>query len=237
MSGDRIGTDYYDVLGVKKSASQDEIKQAYRELALKYHPDRNKDKGVEDKFKEINAAYAVLGDPEKRRQYDSFGPDQFGRRFTEEDIFRGFNPDDLFGSIFGSGFSQFGDAFSQASQQSEVNLRLPFDDIERGIDREFEVQRYKTCHNCRGSGGEPGSKQLRCPACNGAGRRQVQQNTIFGRFQMVATCERCKGRGRVYEQVCKACRGHGQILVTERFRVKVEKVDRDAAGKRRFGVF
>ena len=168
---------------------------------------------MEDKFKEINAAYAVLGDPEKRRQYDSFGPDQFGRRFSEEDIFSGFQSRGPFREHLRPGLQPVRRsvlAGRTGAQPTEVSLRLPFDDLERGIDREFQVQRYKTCHNCRGSGGEPGSKQMRCPSCNGAGRRQVQQNIIFGRFQMVTTCDRCRGRGKVYEQVCHICGGTGR---------------------------
>src|SRR5271157_1281343 len=111
--------DYYDVLGVSKSATKDQIKDAYRKLVLKHHPDVNKDPKAQAKMQELNEAYAVLGDSEKRSQYDSFGPDQFSRRFSEEDIFRGFNPDDLFGSIFGQGFGQFGDLFSQAGQAAQ----------------------------------------------------------------------------------------------------------------------
>ena len=232
--------DYYKTLGVSKDATREQIKDAYRRLVLKYHPDVNKDPKAQAKMQELNEAYAVLNDEQKRAQYDSFGPDQFGQRFSEEDIFRGFDTDDIIRNIFGSGFGQFGDVFSQAaqaSQQSEVNLRLSFDDIERGIDREFEVQRYKVCQNCRGSGGEPGSKQLRCPSCNGSGRRQVRTNTPFGSFQMLATCDRCGGRGRIHEKVCQACRGQGQTLVTERFRVKVENTDKDAGKGKRFGMF
>ena len=218
--------DYYGILGVPKDATKDQIKDAYRRLVLKYHPDVNKDPKAQARMQELNEAYAVLNDEQKRAQYDSFGPDQFGQRFSEEDIFRGFNTDDILRNIFGPGFSQFGDTFSQERRTPSpqgMNIYFPFEDLERGIDKEFEVQHYEACHNCRGSGGEPGTKQLRCPSCNGSGRRRVQQNTIFGRFQMVATCDRCKGRGKTTSTCARTCHGHGQVLVTERFRVRAER--------------
>src|SRR5271157_35839 len=132
--------DYYEILGVSKDATKDQIKDAYRRLVLKHHPDVNKDSKAQARMQELNEAYAVLHDEQKRAQYDSFGPDQFGQRFSEEDIFRGFNPDDLIRNIFGSGFSQFGDTFSQAqnAQPAGMNIYFPFDDLEKGIDKEFE---------------------------------------------------------------------------------------------------
>lgn len=232
--------DYYDTLGVSKTASTDEIKRAYRELAMKLHPDKNKSKDAEAKFKEINEAYAVLSNAEKRRQYDAYGPDQFNQRFSEEDIFRGFNTEDIFKDIFGfSGFDQFGGNFgNQAQEQAGVNLYLPFDDIEKGVDRVFEVQHHKTCSNCRGSGGEPGSKQVKCNVCNGSGRRVVQQNTMFGRFQMATPCNRCGGRGKFYEKICRDCNGNGKIVVKDKFRIKAEKLDGgNSDSKKKFWTF
>ncbi len=238
-----MAKDYYEVLGVAKSASLDQIKKAYRELALKYHPDRNKDKGAEEKFKEINEAYAVLGDEQKRKQYDSYGPAGFGHRYSQEDIFRGSNMnfEDIFQDMQENlfGFQNFGGGFEQP-EQTGVTLNLSFNDIERGMDREFEVQRYKTCSNCRGGGGEPGSKEIKCPTCNGAGRRRIQQNSFLGRFEIVTTCDRCKGRGSVHEKTCKVCKGNGKVVVNERFRIKVEKADEsngEGSARRRFGIF
>ena len=241
--------DYYEVLGVSKSASADQIKSAYRELAMKYHPDRNKEKNAEEKFKEINEAYAVLSDPQKRKQYDSFGPEGFGQRYSEEDIFRGFNFEDIVREFQenmysgGIGTGPFGgDMFSnEPPEQTGVNLSISFADIERGMDREFEVQHYKPCDHCKGSGGEPHSRQIKCPQCNGSGRMHIQQNTLFGRFDMVSTCNKCAGRGRTFEKVCKTCKGQGKVIVKERFRVKVEKTGKDqneSKGKGKFfGVF
>ena len=244
-----MAEDYYKILGVGKNASTDQIKNAYRELALKYHPDRNKDKGAEEKFKEINAAYAVLSDPQKRQQYDAYGPEGFNQRYTEEDIFRNFNFEDIIRqfneNMFTGGFRAegMGDMFGQQQEQTGVNLYLSFDDIERGMTREFQVQRYKTCSNCRGTGGEPGSKQIKCPTCDGKGRMQVQQNTPFGRFSMVSTCSKCGGRGKVYEHSCKTCRGQGRVIVNERFKITAEPSDRQNKDKKEgkkkgfFGVF
>lgn len=228
--------DYYEILGVKKNASEDEIKRAYRELALKLHPDRNKSKDATEKFKEINAAYAVLGDPAKRQQYDSVGPERFNQNYSEEDIFRGFNTEDIFRDIFGNlgGMGGFGDMFGQEEQQQTgVNLYLSFDDLEKGVNKEFSVQHYKICGNCRGSGGEPGSKQTRCPACNGSGRRHMQQNTPFGRLQVMTTCDRCGGRGKSFEHICRDCNGNGRIVVTDKFRIKAERADKESGGPKR----
>lgn len=233
--------DYYSVLGVPKDASLDQIKKAYRELALKYHPDRNKSKDAESKFKEINAAYAVLSNPQKRSEYDAYGPEGFGKKFSQEDIFRGFNFEDIFQDLQSNMFSNLGGQDFQGGFGGEpqgVNINLSFDDIDKGVDREFEVQRYKICTNCGGNGGEPGSKDSRCPACNGSGMRRVRQNTFLGSFEMVTTCERCHGRKKVFEKTCHVCRGNGRVLVTERFRVRAEKSGAGSSdNRRRFGVF
>ncbi len=233
-----MAKDYYEVLGVPKGASQEQIKKAYRELALRYHPDRNKDNDAEAKFKEINEAYAVLGDEQKRKQYDAYGPAGFGQKFSEEDIFRGFDFDQVFQNMQEGlfGFQNFG-GFNEPPEQTGITLNLSFEDIERGMDREFEVKRFKTCPNCRGSGGEPGSRDIRCPACNGSGRRRVQQNSFFGRFEMVTVCDKCRGRGQLHEKSCRSCRGKGKVVVNERFRIKVEQSDEGAGGSKRFGIF
>lgn len=242
-----MAKDYYSILGVPKNASQDQIKKSYRELALKLHPDRNKDPKAAERFKEVNEAYAVLGDEQKRKQYDSFGPEGFNQRFTSDDIFRGSNVEDMlremgininFGNGNESGFfgGSFGEEFTPP-EQTGVQVNLPFADIERGIDKEFEVQHQKVCENCKGNGGEPGSKQSKCPACNGSGRRRIQQNSFFGRFEMITTCDKCGGRGKTFDSICKVCKGHGRVLVTDRFRMRVEKSGSQSDNRRRFGVF
>jgi molecular chaperone DnaJ len=234
-----MAKDYYEILGVGKSASQDEIKSAYRGLALKYHPDRNKEKDTEKKMQELNEAYAVLSDPEKRKQYDTYGSEGFGQRYTEEDIFRNFNFDDIMREFQQNMFSGGGFGDFQEPEQTGVNLYMSFDEIDRGFEREYEVQRNKVCSNCRGTGGDPDSKQVKCTTCNGTGRRHVEQNTMFGRFSMVTTCDKCKGRGKIFERPCKVCRGNGRILTKEKFKVKVEKEDKNSKekGKGRFWSF
>jgi molecular chaperone DnaJ len=232
--------DYYKVLGVPKDASQDQVKEAYRKLVLKLHPDVNKDAKAETKMQELNEAYAVLGDAQKRKQYDSYGPEGFQQRYTEDDIFRNFNFEDIIrefqdNMFTGGGFegAQFGgDMFGQQQEQTGVNLYLSFDDIERGVQKEFQVQRYKSCSNCRGTGGEPGSKQIKCPTCEGKGRMHIQQNTVFGRINMVTTCNRCRGAGKIFDKLCRVCKGNGKVIVTEKFKVTAENLSKPDTGNK-----
>ena len=230
--------DYYDLLGVKKNASPDEIKQAYRNLALQFHPDRNKSKDAEERFKSINAAYAVLSDPQKRQQYDMLGSTQFNQRYTPDDIFRNFDFEKIFkdlginingaggfGDIFGFGGAGPGRARQRAQYEENLSLNLSMTDMEKGIDKELEVQHYRTCSNCGGSGAEPGTKTPPCPECNGRGaiQRGGQGGGMASFFFMQSVCGRCGGRGRINEKDCRICRGRGEALVKERFRIRIDK--------------
>ncbi len=223
--------DYYSVLGVPKDADQESIKKAYRELALKYHPDRNKSKEAEEKFKQINEAYAVLGDQEKRKQYDAYGPEGFSRRYTTDDIFRGSNIQDLLkdmGINFGFGGDDiFSQMFGGGQQGGEVGgsilYRLDISLLEsaRGASKEIEIKHIKECDRCGGSGGEPGAKVLKCPECGGSGSVTVVRESFFGRIQTTTTCNRCSGTGRVYERKCRVCSGKGGVVATEKVQVKI----------------
>lgn len=231
--------DYYEVLGVSKSATQEQIKKAYRELALKYHPDRNSDKAAEEKFKEINAAYAVLGDAEKRRQYDSFGPEQFNQRYSQEDLFRNFNFQDIFRDLglnfnFGSTNTDdvFGDLFGRQSSQTRGNdilyrIDITLKDVANGVKKEINVKHVKKCSHCDGNGGEPGYKTVRCSECNGSGRVSNIANTFFGRMQVVSTCNSCGGKGKVYERKCKICSGKGGTVANDKVEVTIPAGVRD----------
>ena len=228
-----MAKDYYDLLGVKKNATPDEIKRAYRDLALKLHPDVNKSKEAEERFKEINAAYAVLSDPQKRQQYDVLGSAQFNQRFTADDILRDFDIESILRN-FGmegmggfQGFENFGFGMPGAGRQTyaneQLNLSLSLTEMEKGMDREFEVQHYKLCSNCNGSGGEPGTKSIKCPECNGKGTIRMGGTGMSSIFSIQTTCGKCGGRGTIHEKNCRICKGRGQLLVKEKFRIKIEK--------------
>ncbi|MDE1854962.1 MAG: DnaJ domain-containing protein [Candidatus Micrarchaeota archaeon] len=228
-----MAKDYYEVLGVPRSASSEDIKRAYRNLALQFHPDRNKSKDAEEKFKAINEAYAVLSDPQKRQQYDMLGSTQFNQWYNPEDIMRNFDFESLFKQM-GMNFDSAGDfedifgASGRGGQrqqyEEQLNLNVPISDMEKGIDREIEIQRYKACDNCRGSGAEPGSKVTICPECNGTGTvRRGGSQGLGAFFFMQGTCSRCGGRGKIFDKNCRVCKGRGQTVVRERFRVRIEK--------------
>jgi len=207
--------DYYEVLGVGRNASDDEIKAAFRKLARQYHPDVSKEEHAEEKFKEVNEAYGVLSDSDKRARYDRFGKDGLnGMGGGYRDYSADFT--DIFEEILG-GFGGFG--FSSGRRQPrnsprrgrdlQMQVSLTFEEAVFGVDKEIEFQRDETCSRCSGSGAEPGTTPIRCSTCNGQGEvRQVRQ-TFLGQMVQTATCPACNGRGETISSPCKTCRGTG----------------------------
>lgn len=212
--------DYYDILGVSRNASQEEIKKAFRRLAMQYHPDRNKDPGAEDRFKEINEAYEVLSDPEKRAAYDRWGhagPNPFERAF-EGFGFGGFG--DIFDAFFG-GATAARRRSPQRGADLRVGLTLTFEEAVFGTEKEIEVTRTELCTICGGSGAEPGSQPQRCPTCGGSGEVRRAQQSIFGQFVHVTVCDRCRGEGRVITTPCQHCRGSGRERRTRKLLITI----------------
>ncbi|MGA1974239.1 MAG: molecular chaperone DnaJ [Conexivisphaerales archaeon] len=210
--------DYYDVLAVPKNASKDEIKNSYRKLALQYHPDRNKSPGAEERFKEISEAYAVLSDDEKRAQYDQFGHAGIDSRYSQEDIFRGVDFDEILRGFGFGGFSIFDNLFGMGGQREpskgrdiQVTVDVSLEDVFRGAVKQIELDRMEECDVCRGSGAQPGTSVRTCPQCNGAGQVQRVQSAGFARLVRVETCSRCSGSGRIVETPCRNCRGSGLL--------------------------
>ena len=221
--------DYYEVLGVSKSASQDEIKSAFRKLAKKYHPDVSKEPDAEAKFKEVQEAYAVLSDEEKRKQYDQFGHAAFqggaggaGGGFGGFD-FSGFSYDDIFDNIFG-GFGGFGGSSKRGSNRatkgndSLVKMTLTFEEAVYGTKKEIELEVTETCDECRGKGG---FDETTCEHCHGSGTITSEQHTIFGSFLSKTTCPHCGGKGKSYKRKCSECNGTGKIRVEKELEIKV----------------
>jgi molecular chaperone DnaJ len=222
--------DYYQVLGVGRDAPAEELKKAYRKLAMQYHPDRNQgDKAAEERFKEIGEAYSVLSDPEKRQRYDAFGhagdqmPD-FGGSFSFESAF------DLFDMFFGGGGRRGGRARSGPQRGSDLrmNLEISFEEAVHGATRTIEVPRADTCPECSGSGSEPGHEAVTCPQCNGSGQVRRAMQSIFGQVVNVAACPRCHGEGRIVEHPCPRCRGQGRVESRKTLEVQIPAgVDED----------
>ena len=214
--------DYYEVLGLKKGASEDEIKKAFRKMAMKYHPDRNPgDKKAEEKFKEVNEAYSVLSDPDKKSKYDRFGfagvdPNAgaggFGGGFGGfGGGFGGF--EDIFGDIF----SGFGQSQSRRANQPRKGrdlqkaISITFEEAAFGCKKTINLNKYVTCNTCKGDGAKPGSSRKTCPKCGGSGQVSTVQRTPFGQFQSVNTCDQCGGAGTIIETPCPDCSGSGRI--------------------------
>ncbi len=212
--------DYYEVLGLDRSASEAEIKRAFRKLAFKYHPDHNSEDGAEERFKEINEAYEVLSDHERRANYDRFGHvgQRFGRGFEDFDIFRGFG--DIFDSFFGGATT----ATRRGPQQGadlRYNLTISFEEAVFGCEKEIEIERIENCSLCHGVGTAPGSQPSRCPQCNGSGQVRRVQQSVFGRFVNVTTCQHCRGEGRIITDPCPQCRGSGKEKKRRRIAVRI----------------
>jgi molecular chaperone DnaJ len=202
--------DYYDILGVGRNASDDEIKGAFRKLARQYHPDVNKEPNAEEKFKELNEAYGVLSDQDKRARYDRFGREGLGNLGGFHDYTMDFA--DIFDELFG----QFGFSTGRRSRQTprrgrdlQMTLVLQFDEAVFGVDKEIEFEREETCSHCNGSGAEPGTTPTRCPTCGGQGEVRQMRQTILGQMVQTATCPNCGGRGEVISSPCRTCRGGG----------------------------
>ena len=223
--------DYYDVLGVQRNATKDEIKSEYRKLALKYHPDRNKSPDAENKFKEISEAYAILSDEEKRAQYDRFGHAGIDGRYSTEDIFRGVDFDEILRDI-GFGFGGFGSIFDtffggrpargpQRGQDIRYDLEISLEQAYAGLGTEIEAPRTERCSECNGSGAKPGTSPRKCPDCGGAGQIQHVQNAGFLHFARIEPCRKCRGKGTIIEKSCNQCRGAGIVERDRRISVKI----------------
>lgn len=218
--------DYYDVLGVARSASEEEVKKAFRKLALEYHPDRNKNDNAADKFKEINEAYQILSDPEKRSSYDKYGHDAVSsnggsRGFEGFDNFGGFG--DIFDAFFGGGFGGRTRTASSSRQGADLqySLTINFEEAVFGATKEFEIERLEVCSNCRGSKSEPGSSATMCTNCNGAGKVRRAHQSIFGQFTQMSTCGVCHGEGKIITQPCTQCRGAGKSRKSRKLEVNI----------------
>ncbi|NSW83275.1 MAG: molecular chaperone DnaJ [Syntrophothermus sp.] len=221
--------DYYEVLGVSRDASQEDIKKAYRKLALKYHPDVNPDKKeAEEKFKEINEAYEVLSDPEKRATYDRYGhaafdptqgPGGFGAGGFDFGGMGGF--EDLFDMFFGTGTRGSRRRGPTRGLDREMELEIDLEDAVFGAEKEIQVSRLETCDTCNGSGAQPGTEIKSCPNCGGTGQVRNVQSTPFGRFETVRTCPRCGGQGKVIEKPCKKCGGSGRARKTRKVTLRI----------------
>ena len=219
--------DYYEVLGVQKNASQDEIKAQYRKLALKFHPDRNKSHDAGEHFKEISEAYAILSDAEKRKLYDTHGHAGVDGRYSSEDIFRGarVNFEDIFGGFGGGGFdsifeSLFGrggfGGFGGGGFGRERGADLVYDtsitleDVLKGKREEIDIRKDIDCENCKGSGCTPGTSMRTCTVCNGHGQVRSSRSTGFSTFVTVHPCNTCRGQGKIIERPCSKCKGTGK---------------------------
>ena len=192
--------DYYEVLGLKKGASEDEIKKAFRKMAMKYHPDRNPgDKTAEEKFKEVNEAYSVLSDPDKKSKYDRFGH-------------AGVDPN---GAGFGGGARQQRQANQpRKGRDLQKAITISFEEAAFGTKKTVEVNKYVQCPTCKGEGTKPGTSKKTCPKCGGSGQVTQAQKTPFGQFQSVTTCDQCGGSGKIIEEPCPDCKGSGRIRKT-----------------------
>lgn len=232
--------DYYEVLGVKKSATLEEIKKSYREMALRFHPDRvpqEQKKEAEEKFKEISEAYAVLSDAQKRALYDQYGHSGIDQKYAYEDIFKGADFSSVFqdlgdygvgGGLFEEIFSDLGfDIFgggrgrrggsSRRGRDLEISVDITLEEAASGVEKTINVPRYELCQTCSGSGAKPGSKKAACPQCKGQGRVVTQS----GFFQMAQTCQRCRGEGSIIQTPCQKCGGEGRIREVHKIKVKI----------------
>ncbi|MBN2795984.1 MAG: molecular chaperone DnaJ [Clostridia bacterium] len=222
--------DYYEVLGVERNVSEQDLKKAYRKKAMKYHPDRNTDdKDAENKFKEVNEAYEVLSDPEKRSLYDQFGHagvnqnaggSGFGGFGGGFEGFGGF--EDIFSDFFGGGFgSNRRSNGPRKGGDVRVDITIEFEEAAFGVKKDIEFLRTEDCHTCHGEGAEPGTSTSTCPDCNGQGQVRYAQRSLFGETIQVKECSRCQGKGKIYDTPCHTCKGLGKIRKKKKMTIEI----------------
>ncbi len=213
--------DYYEVLGVGKSAGKDEIKKAYRKLSKQYHPDINKEEDASDKFKEIKEAYEILSDDQKRAHYDQFGHTDPNQGFGGSDFggFGGF--DDIFSTFFGGGGRRRDPNAPRQGADLQYTMSLTFEEAVFGKETDIEIPREEECETCHGSGAKPGTKPETCQHCNGSGSLNVEQNTPFGRIVNRRTCNYCNGTGKQIKHKCSGCGGTGKVKKRRKIHVKI----------------
>ncbi|MBU1039318.1 molecular chaperone DnaJ [Patescibacteria group bacterium] len=246
-----MSTDYYNILGVKKDASAEEIKKAYRKLAHQHHPDKNG--GTDNKFKEVNEAYQVLGNAEKRKQYDQFGANfnQAGSGpggFNWQDFQRGYSNQggananfdfgdlgDIFGDIFGGGGRSSRRAGPRRGSDVEFVTAVDFKEAVFGASKTLRFEKAIVCNNCQGSGGEPGAKVTTCVTCGGRGQVEQIQRTFLGAMRSVGVCPNCAGEGKSVSQKCKKCDGQGAVMGVRELKVKIPAGINDGQGIRLAG--
>ena len=228
-----MAKDYYNILGVNKNASQDEIKKAFRNLARKHHPDVNKEKGSTEKFKEINEAYQILGDQNKRQQYDQFGSAgpfnqgfQGGQGFGGFDFNEGASNFEGFGDIFDMFFGGQGRSRQKSSGRQDGNdlrydLEISLEEAYHGLDKEIEISHLTACATCKGSGAKPGTTPTKCGTCGGAGQVRQTQRTPLGAFTQVTTCPKCHGAGETVSSPCPTCSGSGRTKTKHKIKVRI----------------
>ncbi|MFC1954968.1 molecular chaperone DnaJ [Chloroflexota bacterium] len=229
-----VKRDYYEVMGVSRDATNDEIKKAFRKLAFKYHPDRNREDGTSEKFKELNEAYEVLSDVDKRVAYDRFGhggtEGLFGRGFEGADFgFGGLG--DIFDAFFGGASSTTRRA-PQRGADLRCNVTISFEEAALGSEQEISVTRTETCSICHGSGARPGSQPTQCSTCGGTGQVRRVQRSLFGQFINATVCNRCHGEGSIITEPCQQCQGNGIQKHKRNISVKIPPGVDDGSGVR-----
>lgn len=220
--------DYYEVLGVSKEASEKDIKSAYRKLAMKYHPDRSDAPDAEEMFKEISEAYAVLSDADKRRKYDQFGHAGINSQYSQEDLFKGVNFEDIFKGFGGGGDSIFDMFFGGGRQRGPArgrdlryDLDLTLEQAASGLETTLDVPRTESCPTCSGSGAKPGTSPATCTQCGGTGQVTRVSNTPFGQMITSTGCPKCGGRGQIITSPCTECSGTGRVRRMRKINVKI----------------
>ncbi len=230
--------DYYDILGVPRGANDDEIKRAYRKLALQYHPDRNSEPDAPERFKEATEAYQILSDAEKRSLYDRYGHQAFERGgvgSVDFGNFVGLNIEDLFESFFGTPGARGARQRVQRGQDLRYDLTLTLEEAVFGTTREITLNKHATCRRCSGVGMEPGTQPAKCPRCEGSGEIRRVQQSIFGQFVNVTLCDRCNGEGSIIADPCVECQGRGVVRSRQTISIEVPAGAEDGLQLRKSG--